>query len=249
MSRAIILAAGRGSRMGAETDNKPKCLTVLKGKCLLDWQIESLTKASIQDISIVGGYKNEMLKDRGLKVTVNERWSETNMVASLMCSEASDAETIISYSDIVYSYDHVKRLKESKHDITITADKDWFDLWSLRFENPLEDAETFTSNDSELTSIGKKTDNLKDIEAQYMGLIKLTKKGWDTIEQVYNGFTQAQKDKLDMTTLLNTLLENKISVNVVFVDGKWCEVDNYSDALAYEKALETKNNWSHDWRN
>ena len=38
-NRALILAAGRGSRMGKETESKPKCFSILSGKRLLDWQL------------------------------------------------------------------------------------------------------------------------------------------------------------------------------------------------------------------
>ena len=45
--KGIILAAGRGSRMGVLTDERPKCLTVLAGRTLLEWQIEAMRKAGI----------------------------------------------------------------------------------------------------------------------------------------------------------------------------------------------------------
>jgi len=250
MSRAIILAAGRGSRMGSETDTKPKCLTILKGKSLLEWQTEALSKASLKNITLIGGYKHEMLENRGFDVIKNERWDKTNMVSSLLCAPPSDEDSIISYSDIVYSHEYIERLKQSKHDITITADKDWFDLWSLRFANPLEDAETFKSRENNtLISIGNKTNDLSDIEAQYMGLLKITSKGWSDIVRIFNGMSELEQDKLDMTTLLNTLIQNDTNIYVVFVNGKWCEVDNYSDVLIYEKELKEKKSWKHDWRN
>jgi choline kinase len=249
MSRVIILAAGRGSRMGSETDSKPKCLTILKGKRLLDWQIESLAKAELNEVLIIGGYKHEMLQNRGFELIKNERWNKTNMVASLLCAPSTKQDTIISYADIVYSPAHLEKLKASKHDISITADKDWLELWSLRFENPLDDAETFKSNDNTLTSIGNKTNDVKDIEAQYMGLLKVTPKGWATILKVCENMTQIERDKLDMTSLLNSLLQQDIPVHVVFVNGKWCEVDNYSDVVVYEKELNKINTWTHDWRN
>ena len=49
-NRALILAAGRGSRMGKETEFKPKCFTILYGKRLLDWQIETLKASEIDEI-------------------------------------------------------------------------------------------------------------------------------------------------------------------------------------------------------
>ena len=66
-NRALILAAGRGSRMGKETALKPKCFTILHGKRLLDWQIESLKASGIDEISIVTGYKTEMFEGNLIK--------------------------------------------------------------------------------------------------------------------------------------------------------------------------------------
>lgn len=246
-SRAIILAAGRGSRMGEATASKPKCLNILAGKQLLEWQLQSLRNADINDITIVRGYRSEMIKGN-FSVIDNKRWSETNMVSSLFCVPSNDGATIISYSDIVYAPEHIRRLNLSQHDITITADKYWEDLWKLRFEKPLDDAETFRSKNGELLEIGGKTNNIKDIEAQYMGLIKLSHKGWRIMHDLYESFSDAKKDKMDMTNMLNELLENKVSINVVFVEGKWCESDDYSDIVAYENELKNNMNWKHDWR-
>jgi len=247
MTRAIILAAGRGSRMGKETKNKPKCLTLLKGKKLLEWQINSLNKAGIEEVQAVTGYKREQLSNYFKQTYVNEKWATTNMVFSLNCAPKSNGDTIISYSDITYSSKHVSALCESKHDITITADLDWLSLWSLRFDNPLEDAETFISSESGLISIGGKTENLEEINAQFMGLIKLTPRGWDIIFNVYNEFSQLQREKMDFTSLLNHLLKRGHHVKVEFVNGKWCECDSYNDVLTFEKQLQGSN-WSHDWR-
>lgn len=247
-TRGLILAAGRGSRMGAETASKPKCFTLLQGKRLLDWQLESLKKAGIENVSIVTGYKSEMF-DENLSTFHNPRWNETNMVGSLFYADDFKGDTIISYSDIVYKTEHLIKLNEAQADITITADRKWESLWKLRFEDPLDDAETFKSDaNSQLTEIGQKTDDIANIEAQYMGLIKLTEKGWNIIKKVYEDLEQAAKDEMDMTSLLNLLIDKGIAVNVVFIEGGWCESDAYSDVLAYEKEIEENTHWEHYWR-
>ena len=234
-NRALILAAGRGSRMGTETEFKPKCFTVLYGKRLLDWQIETLKASEIDEISIVTGYKTEMFEGN-FKKYVNKRWSETNMVASLFCADSIDGNTIISYSDIVYKKDHIIKLNKSKADITITADKKWADLWNLRFDNPLDDAETFKSKNEKLIEIGGKTHNINEIEAQYMGLLKLTQKGWKIMFDLFKSLSDIEKDKMDMTSMLNLLLKKGENINVVFISGGWCEADEYSDIFGLSKA-------------
>lgn len=247
MSRAIILAAGRGSRMKEHTKEKPKCLNILANDTLLNWQLKSLKEAGIEKITVVNGYKSNLIEGDFKKVT-NNRWSETNMVASLFCASSSKNDTIISYSDIVYKSDHIVALKESEGDIVITADLKWKELWELRFEDPLEDAETFKSSGNVLNHIGGKTNDISEIEAQFMGLIKLTEVGWNNMLKAYESYSKEIKDKLDMTTMINELLNKDIKVNIVFVEGGWCESDSYSDILIYEEQIKLNKNWIHDWR-
>ena len=69
--KAIILAAGRGSRMGNLTTKLPKCMTVLFNKKLIEWQFLSLTHTSISEIGIVTGYlKNTFKLKNSWKVVV-----------------------------------------------------------------------------------------------------------------------------------------------------------------------------------
>ncbi|MBK1652709.1 sugar phosphate nucleotidyltransferase [Halorhodospira halochloris] len=60
--RAIILAAGQGTRLRPLTDDRPKCMVELEGKPLLEHQLEVLRGAGIEDIHVVGGYRAEWLQ-------------------------------------------------------------------------------------------------------------------------------------------------------------------------------------------
>jgi choline kinase len=233
--------------MGEETALKPKCLTVLRGKPLLHWQLQALNMAGITDITVVRGYRADMIQGH-FDTVDNLRWNETNMVSSLFCVKPDERNTIISYADIVYRPSHISDLMEADGDIAITADRRWKSLWELRFENPLEDAETFKSKNNVLIEVGEKSKKISDIEAQYMGLLKLTPKGWADIQKLYASFSDERKDKMDMTSMLKELIKKEIEIHVVFVDGGWCEADNYSDIEVYEKMLDKPSKWEHDWR-
>ena len=62
----IILAAGQGKRLTTLTKNKPKCMVNLFGKTLLEWQISVFKKCGISDITIVTGYRHELIDFHGL---------------------------------------------------------------------------------------------------------------------------------------------------------------------------------------
>ena len=59
--KAIILAAGMGSRLKPLTDSMPKCMLEIAGKPLLHHQISTLRRAGVRNIIVVGGYLAECL--------------------------------------------------------------------------------------------------------------------------------------------------------------------------------------------
>ena len=234
--RAIILAAGRGSRMGRLTAEIPKCLVELGGRPLLEWQTGALRAAGIERIAIVTGWQPDHLAQRGLETFHNPRWSHTQMVMSLACaSEWLAADTcIVSYSDIFYPASAVRALMAARADITITYDPDWLTLWSRRFADPLSDAESFeTDAGGRVVEIGRKTDDIRKIRGQYMGLLKFTPKGWQAVSGALMRLEQESRDRLDMTSLLQRLIASGQEIRAVAVDGPWGEVDNERDLALY----------------
>jgi choline kinase len=237
--RAIILAAGRGSRMGGLTEDAPKCLVPLGGRPLLEWQLEALGGAGIDTVGIVRGYKAHLLDGRGLVAFDNPRWMETNMVASLRCASAwlREGPAIVSYSDIFYSAATVAALMAAPGDIAISYDPDWLTSWSQRFADPLSDAESFRLSGGRVVDIGRRTTRLEEVSGQYMGLLKFTKAGWAAVEAHLDNLDVERRDRLDMTGLLSDLIGAGQSVDAVPLSGSWGEVDNADDLALYERRI------------
>lgn len=241
--RAIILAAGRGSRMKNLTDERPKCLVELKGKALLDWQLDALRAAGITEIAIVTGYKRELLANRELVEFYNPRWAETNMVSSLACAQEwlQTEPCIVSYSDIFYSPVAVKSLMECHASLAITYDPNWLELWTQRFGDPLLDAETFRlTTEHTLVEIGNKPKSVDEVQGQYMGLLRFTPEGWSELNQIRANLTKEQCDKIHMTGVLHKVIEaGRIAIVAVAYSGYWGEVDSAEDLASYQSKDET----------
>jgi choline kinase len=235
--KAIILAAGRGSRMKDLTDDRPKCLLELRGKALLDWQLAALQEAGVEQAAIVTGYRRELFAHRGLTEFHNPRWAETNMVSSLACAQKwLQAETcIVSYSDIFYSEEALKVLMESPAALAVTYDPNWLELWKERFGDPLVDAETFRLNlDQTLAEIGKKPKSVEEVQGQFMGLLRLMPEGWAEILRIRAGLPPTQRDRIDMTATLDKVIEaGRIPISAIPYAGKWGEVDSAKDLVFY----------------
>lgn len=236
--KAIILAAGRGSRMKSLTDERPKCLVELRGKPLLEWQLESLRAAGISDIAVVTGYKRELLAERGLSEFHNPRWAETNMVSSLACAESwlQGEPCIVSYSDIFYSPAAVQSLINSAATLAVTYDPNWLQLWTERFGDPLLDAETFRLTAAHtLAEIGNKPQSVDDVQGQYMGLLRFTPEGWAEVVRLRAELSPQQRDSMHMTNTLQRVIDaGRVPIEAVAYTGEWGEVDSSEDLSVYQ---------------
>lgn len=233
--QAIILAAGRGSRMKNHTANKPKCMVEIGGKPLLSWQMEALQLGGVEKIIIITGYCAEAFNQIHCSRVHNDKWQTTNMVSSLLCaSEFFKEPTIISYSDIIYSSDCVTQLQSCDMDINIVYDKNWLKLWNMRFDNPLDDAETFKiDHNSRIMEIGQKAADTSQIQGQYTGLMKFSPKGF---KWVLDWSLHCNDDlaSYDMTMMLQDLIVAGYPVTGYPVIGSWCEVDSSKDLKVAE---------------
>src|ERR1700677_5101455 len=122
LMRGLILPAGRGSRMGALGDDRPKCMVELNGRPLLDRQIAALRRGGVNEIGIVRGYRAEILNFPGLSYFDNPRWSQTNMVMSLTAAASwlRAGPVIVSYAYIFYRGEVVRALAQEPGALVIS---------------------------------------------------------------------------------------------------------------------------------
>ena len=240
MLRAVILAAGRGNRMG-QLGDRPKCLVELAGQPLIMRQIAALRRGGVDEIGVVRGYRAGTIDFPGLSYFANERWAETNMVMSLAAAAAwlRSGPVIVSYGDIFYRSELVRGLADSPGRLVISYDRDWRRLWTRRFADPLADAETFRIDATgQLLEIGGKTTRIEDIQGQYMGLLKFTPPAWSAVEALLGTLDAPIRNRLDVTGLLGRLLEGKnLPIHTFPTDGQWGEIDNPEDVMLYQNMV------------
>ncbi|GHU39663.1 transferase [Spirochaetia bacterium] len=225
--------------MGEKTANLPKCMMELCGRTLIDRCVDNLQKAGIQlpEIAIVTGYKKDEIKIEGVTYFHNAEWENTNMFISLtMAAEWLKKEPcIICYSDIVFDPGVITKLIYASGDFVITYYTGYWELWSKRFENPLDDLETFKIENNYLAEIGLKPGSKEEVHGQYMGLLRFSPSGWAIIEEAIKLPMPKPLAKLDMTTLLQHLIKLGNTIEVIKTDELWLECDNQNDIEVYEK--------------
>lgn len=235
--KVIILVAGEGKRLRPYTLDRPKCMVEINGISLIDRQLAVLQAVGLNDIVMIGGFKAEMLKREGVKLIINPRYYETNMVWTLFSAEKElEGNVIVSYGDIVYSRGILQALLKSTADIAVTIDKEWESYWRARNEDPLDDAETLKlREDLTISEIGQKPKSLDEVEGQYMGLMKFSAEGIQQIKELFHVAVESGEllgnsiENSYMTDLLQAVINSGNPVTAVPVHGDWVEVDTVDD--------------------
>ncbi|MDL0101983.1 phosphocholine cytidylyltransferase family protein [Campylobacter felis] len=245
--KALILAAGFGSRLMPLTEFVPKTMVKYQGKTLIEYEITALKEAGVSEIAVVGGYLAPILREFVANFSVNtfyenKNYDKTNMLMTLFCARDfmqkcidEKQDLIISYADIVYFKESVAKLMETKAELAIVVDKAWRELWQRRFEDPLEDAESLKFKEGKIIELGKKPSSYADIEAQYIGLFKISHAFLPKMISFYESLDRkALYDGKDfenmyMTSFLQALIDKFDNALAVEINGGWCEIDFKKD--------------------
>ena len=245
-TKALIIAAGLGSRLKKHTENLPKCMLDFGGKTLLQRQLEAYKNSGVENISLIRGYKKEKIKYKGIKYFENTDYRNNNILNSIFYAEkVINGNIIISYSDILFDTSVVQRTLESNHDISVVVDIDWRGYYVGRKDHPISEAENviFNSN-NEVEKIGKINKGNQEVHGEFIGMIKLSdngtkifKENFHRLKKIYwnKPFQRAKVfQKAYLTDFIQELVDIGIKVHCVIIESGWKEIDTVED---YKKAL------------
>tara|TARA_B100001093_G_scaffold274300_1_gene262237 strand:- start:78 stop:1202 length:1125 start_codon:yes stop_codon:yes gene_type:complete len=244
--KALIIAAGLGSRLKKHTENLPKCMLDFGGKTLLQRQLDSYKKCGIKDISLIRGYKKEKINYKGIKYFENTDYKNNNILNSIFYADkVINGNIIISYSDILFDSSVVERTLDANHDISVVVDIDWRGYYVGRKDHPISEAENviFNSN-NEVEKIGKINTGNEEVHGEFIGMIKLSNRGteifkehFDRLKKIYwnKPFQRAKIfQKAYLTDFIQEIVDIGIKVHCVIIESGWKEIDTVED---YKKAL------------
>jgi len=242
--RAIHLAAGQGTRLRPITDDRPKPLVELGGTSLLERNVDTLNAVGLDDQIVVTGYMAERIEELGYETVHNDIFDETEMVYSLFCAEEQfpdNRDIVISYGDILYDQSVANALLDCTAPLCVVVDHEWETLWSERFDDPLEDAETLQIDEEGcIQEIGSGPTEMSDIEGQYIGLLKVRADYINEFTQVYRELSNDGSEAVEMTHFIQHLIDTGWDVQSVPIEGDWLEVDTTEDLEFYQNQLDSE---------
>ena len=245
--KAIIVAAGAANRLMPITNDKPKCLLEIRGKTIMQRQLEVLKQCGIDELVVVRGYKKEMINYPNVRYYENTDYENNNILRSLFYAESEmDNEFIFSYSDIIFEPGILEKLLQRGANISLVVDVDWISHYEGRLLHPIEEAELVEVENGKITKIGKQICPANRAHGEFIGLAKFSKTGAEILRSNYQrvaaeyhgrAFQQAASvEKAYLTDMVQELIDTGHDVSNIDIRDGWAEIDTPEDlARAQEK--------------
>ncbi len=247
--RPIVIGAGRGSRLGPETDEVPKALVPVMGRPMLDWILDALGVAGFarKDVLFIGGYKVDVVRARypELSYVENRDWERNNILGSLLCARADLGGGFVStYADIVYRGSTVQKLLASPHDKVLACDTDWRRRYVDRSLHPETDAEKMRAEGDRVVELSRRIASER-ASGEFIGVTRFTPDGAREMVEAYDeargrvppgpwreGRTFERAYLID---LYQEMIERGSTFHRVDTHGGYMEVDTREDMACAEK--------------
>ena len=246
--RAIIIGAGRGSRLMPSTANAPKCFAEVRGSRILDRTLDAFADNGIDDICFIGGYQIDCVREAYPQFTFrhNDDWENNNILASLMYAEdLMDEPFICTYSDVLFTADVIKNLLPVTDDIAVVVDTAWLDRYVHRTEHPPDDAEKVIVENGAVMRVHRGIEP-GAAHGEYIGVAKFSASGAAELRRHYQRCKDAHAgrsfreaavfEKAYLIHLFQDMIEAGVHFAHVDTPGGYMEIDTQQDLdLAQEQ--------------
>jgi len=237
------------SRLRTLTNDKPKCMLKLFNETLIERQIKIFHSCNINDITIVTGYMSKVVDIPDVNCVKNKNYETTNINESLFCAlEPSSSPILVTYSDIVFEQKIIQQMLEFTGGIGLAVNLNWKKCYQNRNMHPLSEAENVLVENGRILQIRKNIS--KSLENQqigeFLGIMMLSSEHVKILLERYSYLKKnhvgafhnsASLSNAYITDMLQEIINCGVTVNPIFTEGKWCEIDTPEDLKNAEKSI------------
>lgn len=235
-NKALILAAGLGTRLAPITNDRPKSLVPVNGKPILLKQIENLKENGVEDITIVSGYKADALEKAvhelypEIKIVESVDYATTNNMYSAylgikaMFPDGDIQPFYMMNADVFFDASVITALEKDERQNLIVVDMGRY----------IEESMKVIEKDGRLVAISKQI-TPEDALGCSIDVYKFGADGGRAFYDRCVDYIEKQKElKKWSEVALNDALADVIFQACPLV-GRWLEIDNHEDLAAAEK--------------
>ena len=233
--QAIIMAAGKGTRLGTLTKNTPKSLLEIKGKKLIDINIAVLHKYGIWDITIVTGFQDKKIAEAvkgipGIRLVYNPFYEFTNVLGSYyMGMKYLHDDFVYLHADTICEAGIFYDILKSEGDVILPIDKTACD----------DEAMKIRLESGRVTEITKQMP-MERAAGEFIGIARINKRVLETLNPAAEGIMRDKHFNSYFEGALQKVIDTgKYDFRIIETGGRfWREIDFPED---YEKAIKNIN--------
>lgn len=230
--KAVILAAGRSTRLYPLTLDKPKSLLDVGGKCLLEYQLDALESCGISELIIVTGYLKHLIEEKVEEVrerysfpvsfVVNPDFAETNNLYSLWSAreQVADSAFLCLHADVLFHPAILRKAARDARNILLVAESEI-----------LQETMKLKLDGDRVTGVGKHI-SMKEASGTFPGIAKFSAYGSRLFFAEAEGLISQGETNAYFTLAIDSLIGKGEKVGASFTGGlPWIEID-FADELA-----------------
>jgi choline kinase len=235
--KAVILAAGPGTRIKEVSGDMPKCMVKIDNDSILDKQIKGFVECGINDFVILVGYQKEKIIDHinknypniNVKFAENEKWETTNYIYTMwLAKQLLKDDIILIHGDTSFNTQLLKRLIDDKEKNCVLLAKD---------EKPQKDFKAIVEN-NKIIKIG--VEFMGENAFFFPPIYKLTKEKMEIWFNEIEKFIKRDETKVYAENALNNIT-NKMNIIPLFYENDFCmEIDDPNDLKIAKKYFSTQ---------
>ncbi len=228
--RGIVLAASRGSGLGAATADRPKCMLDVRGKPLLYQLLGTLDECGIADVTVVRGYRKETIPTSGITVVDNDAYAGTGEAASLACALPQlEGEATVVYGDVLFRRYILEELLDSAADITVVVDSAHTSAANPRDLVTATIRNTGRYHDDEPALLTGIAADPAQASGQWIGLMHLSAHGSQLVKSELEAMRAEETlAQADLPALL-LRISQRHPIAIHYITGHWLDVDTTAD--------------------
>ena len=235
-AHAIVLAASRGNALYELTHDRPKVMLTIGRKTLLRRLLDEFKKQSINQTTVVAGYKHETIDSSGIKLRINPEYETTSELSSLLrARDDFHGNMIITYGDLLFRGYILQDLLNHPGEIVIVVDSDLnnsrvsgspdFAYCSSPDNRSMFDQEIYLKHISEKEAV-----ELGQPSGRWIGMLRVQGQGTVWLNEALNELQQQDNfTTLTIPDLLNYLVNKGIAIKVHYIHGHWLDVNTIED--------------------
>ena len=235
-TKAIVLAATRGRELERLTQARPKVMLSIGGRPLLRRLVDEFKKQSINDITVVAGYKAESIDVAGIKLVLNPAYERTGELVSLTCAESEFSDDmLVLYGDLLFRSYILRDLLDCPEPLVVVVDSA---LATTPISGTPDYADCSRPDDRALLGQDVKllriSNERRDLQGQpcgrWIGMLRVQGEGRQWFSQALDEL-KARRDfnTLGLPDLLNHLMALGKPVHVLYIHGHWLDVNSLDD--------------------